>query len=165
MHIIKKNKIQLRIGAPVPLFDRLVDDKPHVKAESVVQNYLDEEGLRESIIQELQNILDSRVAAEVDEVEKDQDYIFCLPEHFGLRDFSTLTAQSDRGLRTIAAHVREAIIRFEPRLLNPKVQITSARKDNTDIDVAISGDVILGQEVIPMVFPITLHNLFRRPNS
>ena len=146
----------------MPLFDRLIDLKPHVKGEPLVQNFLDEDGLKQSIAQELENILDSRIADDIDLPEGDIEYDFLMPEQFGLRDFAGLTAQSDRGLRDIASHIRAAILRFEPRLLNPRVHIIAARKEKTDIEVEIHGSVLIDQVMVPMLFPLTLHNLFGR---
>jgi type VI secretion system protein ImpF len=161
MNRVVKNRT-VREGAPMPLFDRLIDFKPHVKSEQLVQNFLDEEGLKQSIAQELENILDSRIADEIDLPEGDEGYGFLMPEQFGLRDFSSLTAQSERGLRDITSHIRTAILRFEPRLLNPRVHIIAARKEKTDIEVEIHGLVIIDKAMVPMMFPLTLHNLFGR---
>src|SRR3546814_17495497 len=67
------------------------------------------------ITQELENILDSRIADDIDLPEGDIEDDFLMPEQFGLRDFAGLTAQSDRGLRDIASHIRAAILRSDER--------------------------------------------------
>ena len=156
----KKNKIEK--GAPTPLFDRLIDTKPQIKSEAVVKNTLNEAKLRRSIAQELSNIFDSRIGDHIDIPEKSTSDLVLLPEQFGIRDFAALTSQSDKGKRAIASHLRAAILRFEPRLLNPKVRITESKQEKFDISVAISGDVLIDNIRKKIQFPVTLSNILQQ---
>ncbi len=156
----KKNKIEK--GAPMPLFDRLIDTKPQVKNEAIVQNTLNEETLRHSIVQELSNIFDSRLSSENDWPERSTHDAVLLPEQFGIRDFAALTSQSDSGKRQISSHIRAAILRFEPRLMDPKVQITEANPEDFDVKISISGDVIIDNLRKRVQFPMVLSNILEQ---
>ena len=146
----------------MPLFDRLIDEQPHIRNELISKNFLHDEELQLSIGQELSNILDTRIASDVDWPEhSDHDAVF-LPEQFGLRDYAGLFAQSDSGKREIASHVRAAILRFEPRLQNPRVQITEALAERFDVTVAITGDVVIDNIPKKVQFPMILHNIMTR---
>lgn len=156
---LQNSKAKIQKGAPKPLFDRLIDTRPEIKSEAQVQNFLNEAGLRKSIAQELANIFDSRVASHIDIPDKMNTDYALLPEQFGIRDFAALTAQSDAGRRLITTHLRRAIERFEPRLRNPKVRIVKAQKEEFDITVSISGEVMIDNMRRKIQFPIVLSSI------
>lgn len=156
---IRLSKKKIMKGAPMPLFERLVDTEPKIKSEMQVKNILDEEGLKASIAQELRNIFDSRIGSEIDIPEGvNHDYIHT-PQQFGIRDFAALTAQSESGKRSIASHLRAAIERFEPRLKNPKVLVTVSNTEDFDIEVAISGEIFIDNMSKKIQFPMVLSNV------
>ena len=146
----------------MPLFDRLIDTKPQIKSEAAVKNTLNEATLRRSIARELSNIFDSRIGSHIDVPEKSTSDAVLLPEQFGIRDFAALTSQSDSGKRAIASHVRAAILRFEPRLLNPKVRVTEAKTEKFDVTISISGDVIIDNLRKRVQFPMVLNNILEQ---
>ena len=159
---IRQKKKRVEKGAPMPLFDRLIDETPHIRNELVAKNFLREEELQHSIGRELSNILDTRIGSDVDWPEdSDHDAVF-LPEQFGLRDYAGLFAQSDSGKREIASHVRAAILRFEPRLKNPRVQITEALAEKFDVTISITGDILIDNVRKKVQFPMILHNIMTR---
>ncbi len=154
---LKKQKLQK--GAPVPLFDRLIDTEPHIKSEPKVKNVLSEAALKKSIAQELANILDSRIGSHIDLPERSKSDYAYMPEQFGIRDFAGLTAQDESGQRKIASHVKAAILRYEPRLLNPRVRVTKAKAEEFDVDIAIAGDVMIDNIRKRVQFPMVLTNI------
>ena len=157
--ILRHKKKKIIKGAPMPLFERLIDTKPQIKSEDKVQNFLTLSGLRQSIANELANIFDSRIGSKVDLNERSKSSFALMPEQFGVRDFAALTAQSDSGKRAISSHIRAAILRFEPRLLNPKVRIIKAEKEEFSVNIAISGEVIIDDVRRKIQFPMILSNI------
>ena len=155
----KKKKHMIKQGAPMPLFDRLIDLDPDQQDEDTVSTVLSFEELEESIARELANIFDSRIGSDVDLPTGKVTPESLLPEQFGIRDFAGMFTQSDSGKREISSHVREAILRFEPRLLNPKVQMVSAAKDRFDVELAISGEIQIDDTRRPLSFPMVINNI------
>jgi type VI secretion system protein ImpF len=159
---LKPIKISVREGAPVPLFSRLVDEDPEVKSEKVVQNLLSMDELETSISNELEIILNTRTAAmeENNEVPGIPEY-YRLPDFFGLRDFSAYNIETDIGQAYVAKKVGEAIVRFEPRLLNPEVRVLSLSQDRFSLNTVISGEIIVGTYRRQVTFPIVLRNILQ----
>ena len=158
MSIRFKKQKQIK-GAPMPLFDRLIDTEPHIKSESSVKNFLTEAGLRKSIASELTNILDTRIGSHIDLPEKSKSDYAMMPEQFGIRDLAGITAQDESGQRKITSHIKAAILRYEPRLLNPKVRLKKVQAEDYALDVSISGDVIIDNVRKKIQFPLVLTNI------
>lgn len=123
-----------RPGAPTPLFDRLVDDRPaaapHLEAaERRPKRVLDVEGLRASVLGELTRLLSTRLP--IDQVElaetgrkgPDGQGLGRTVIDYGIPDFGTFTATDATARAVMAAHIVAAIEAFEPRLAAPRVTI------------------------------------------
>lgn len=157
---LRQNKIQK--GAPAPLFDRLQDDDLQRPIDTEEKAYLDEEGLIASIQREINRILDSRLGSESDLSANNDGIAYLLPEEFGMRDYGSLSSRTDSDYDLILSSIRTAIERFEPRLHNPRVALVSLTKENSGIEITISGDVDIYQQRRPVRFPMTVKNLFNR---
>lgn len=160
---LKPVKLSVREGAPVPLFSRLIDDHPHVPSEEVVKNLLTPEELESSIAGELEIILNTRIAAfeEDDQRPSIPDY-YRLPEFFGLRDFSFYNIETEIGKAYIARKIREAILRFEPRLLSPQVILLGLGEDKVSLMTEIKGEIRIGTYRRQVTFPIRIYNLLQK---
>lgn len=118
-----------RPGAPAPLFDRLVDDRPaeapHLEAaERRPQRVLDVEGLRESVLGELTRLLSTRLPIDqVELAETGRNGLGRTVIDYGIPDFGTFTATDATARGRMAAHIVAAIEAFEPRLAQPRVTI------------------------------------------
>lgn len=104
--------------APMPLFERLADDAPfdaHERTDAMAARLLDAQGLRDSVRAELLRLLNTRRgrsrpgAADV--------------LHYGLPDWSALSAARAGDRSTLERDVAQAIRAFEPRLAAPRVTI------------------------------------------
>jgi len=104
----------------VPLFDRLVDEAPAQKSESVPYCVLDREGLHRSIARELGRILSTRCPITGDEALARKRTVI----DYGLPDLELggrqLLPEETRRLQRI---VQKSIEAFEPRLQNVRVEI------------------------------------------
>ena len=159
---LKPIKLSIREGAPVPLFSRLIDDEPHLASERIVKNLLSLDELKISIAQELEIILNTRISAfeENRDAPGIPDY-HLLPDFFGLRDFSAYDIETDRGQAAIARKVKEAIMRFEPRLLNPEVTLLDIGPEKLSLKTQIQGEVLLGTYRHQVNFAIVLVDILK----
>jgi len=104
----------------VPLFDRLVDEAPGQKQETVPYCTLDREGLRASVARELTRILGTRSPISGDEALARHRTVI----DYGLPDLElggrTLIPEE---LRRLTRLVQKTIEAYEPRLQNVRVVI------------------------------------------
>lgn len=152
---------RIQEGAAAPLFDRLIDFEPHVKIESPIGGFLSEQDLVASIFRELNLILDTRLSSTENLPNDYSGDEILLPEHFGIRDFESQSAQSN-GYKVIKQAIRTAILRFEPRILDPVVAITNLQDDCSTLDVVISGDIMINKRRKPVNFPLSLRKILHR---
>lgn len=133
------------LGTKKPLFDRLIDDTPHIKQEKNEKNYLDKEALEQSIIRELTTLFNARLPLS----KKDYDFLasdsihFGLPFLFGIRDLSSFDVFKRSEWRYFSKLCEKAIKTHEPRLNNPKVEIKGVNKRKQCLNITISGGIKL----------------------
>lgn len=112
------------------LLDRLMDNEPEQRVESVEKRVLNMSRLRESVLRDLNWLFNCAQAARADEIEA-----FPLMArsvvNFGLPPFSGMTA-SGVELRWMENALRQAIIDFEPRLLAESVRVKARRIESGD---------------------------------
>jgi type VI secretion system lysozyme-like protein len=145
-----------------PLFDRLIDDHIYVIDDTHDFSLLDNNGLYESIMRELNIILNTRTTAkspaEEDDFQGGSDYD--LPIYFGLNDFSWFDSSQEFYLYQIASKIETVIKRFEPRLKEPMAKIEKINRGELGMNVTISGYIKSGDATSKMSFPITIKRLF-----
>ena len=103
------------------LFEKLLDDEPHVASEyAVVQMSLEQ--LKDSVARDVEALLNSRCGLPG---ERLQGYAQCRTSilSFGMIDFAGLTLASPRDRDLICRSIEDAIRAHEPRLREPKVNL------------------------------------------
>lgn len=145
-------------GAPVPLFDRLIDDDPETVTEQPVKRYYNRFELIQSIEREVARILNTRATvkrAEYDDFSEDP-LNFGLPEMFGLGDFSQYDATNQQNWPRIAELCEQAITRYESRIKNVTATVTAFDKKTQSLSVTIHADFAIkefqGELTFPTVF-------------
>lgn len=145
-------------GAPVPLFDRLIDDDPETVTEQPVKRYYNRFELTQSIEREVARILNTRATvkrAEYDSFSKDP-LNFGLPEMFGLGDFSQYDATNQQDWPRIAELCEQAIMRYESRIKNVMATVTAFDKKTQSLSMTIQADFATkefqGELTFPTVF-------------
>lgn len=149
-------------GAIAPLFDRLENLNPLDLDSGKDARFLTFDGLSESIMNNLDQILNTRRTAGHDafnratsaNVEPISDYAF--PDFFGLSDFSFFDGATDIGRRQMAKEITSVITYFEPRLHNPTVTIRRIRDNTLSAFADITGDVPFGVHMTRVTFPILI---------
>jgi type VI secretion system protein ImpF len=113
------------------LLDRLADDEPTDKVESREQRVLSFRKLKQSVIRDLQWLLNAG------RLETTQDlsiypYVRQSVLNFGIPDFTGMAA-SNADRTTLERALRQAIVDFEPRILKNtlKVRAQAAAEHNT----------------------------------
>ena len=147
-------------GAPVPLFDRLIDEDPENPGEHPARRYYTREELIQSIEREVGRILNTRITAKqtgYDDFSENR-LNFGLPEMFGLPDFSRFDATSQTEWNKITQLCEEAITRFEPRIKNVAVAISGFDKKTQSLSLSLHADFAIrefqGEVTFPTVFLI-----------
>jgi type VI secretion system protein ImpF len=103
------------------LLDRLTDDEPGRATEPRERRVLSLRRLRESVLRDLAWLLNTGCLAQTDDLT-------AFPEversvlNYGMRDLAGVTVSSTR-LSELERAVREAIVRFEPRVLAGSVKV------------------------------------------
>lgn len=145
----------LRSTARLPLFDRLIDENPEEKEETVILDRLDIEGLKFSIQKELRMILNTR--STVKAKNRKEEILYRSPEAFGLKEYTHLRPTGGDGKSLIKSFV-QAITMYEPRLLKPHVRIVGYEKNSQKLFIEVQGMIRLGERLERFAFPLDLQS-------
>ncbi len=125
------------------LLDRLTDDEPQKQMESRDKRVLSMRQLKEAVLRDLAWLLNT---ANFDCEGKFDEYPFAAESvvNFGTRGLSGITASSVTS-KEVEGTVRNAILRFEPRIIPNTLQVQAVVSDEESshnaISFAISGDL------------------------
>jgi type VI secretion system protein ImpF len=145
-------------GAPLPLFDRLIDEDPEVVTEVPPKRYYNRFETIQSIEREVERILNTRAMVKrADYEDLSEDPLnFGLPEMFGLADFSQYDATNETDWPRIAEICEQSIARYEPRIKNVSATVTSFDNKTHSLSMTIHADFALkefqGELSFPTVF-------------
>ena len=142
-------------GAPVPLFDRLIDDDPETITEQPSKRYYNRFELIQSIEREVERILNTRATvkrAEYDDFSEDP-LNFGLPEMFGLGDFSQYDGSKEDEWPRIAELCEQAIMRYESRIKNVTATVTAFNKKTQSLQMTIHADFAIKEFQGDLTFP------------
>jgi len=137
------------------LFDKLTDAAPRVKEEHpVLQNYSREE-LLASVQREVGLLLNARCKLTLEEYKAQKEQSYGIPNLFGMIDESMKGKGGSIAIKDVCDFVRDAIKRFEPRLLSVFV---NAKKNHTDFGyiIEIGGTLLVGDKQETVHFPLTV---------
>lgn len=147
-------------GAPIPLFERLIDEAPNLDQEVPIKRFYNKFDLIQSIERDVYRILNTRSAVkhtEFDNLRPISDNMG-LPQMFGLADFSQYDGSNGSHRPRIVKLCEIAIGKFEPRLSNVKVTIYDFDKQTQTLNANIAALINIPgfrQEVtFPMVIAI-----------
>ncbi|MFA7061691.1 MAG: type VI secretion system baseplate subunit TssE [Pedobacter sp.] len=132
------------------LLDRLIDREPGVSHEPVQSGYTTIKQIRESVIRDLENLLNTRRC------------IFDAPEScvhvnasvftYGLKDFMSYNPRSPSVRLQIRQEIERTIALFEPRLRNVSVRIDGAETINRSLRFRISALLVIDPVTEPITF-------------
>ena len=150
-----KAETKMIIGAPAPLFDRLIDEDPETTTEYPVKKNLNRFELIQSIEHEVSRILNTRATVKRAEYEdfSEDPLNFGLPEMFGLGDFSQYDATNQQEWPRIAELCEQAIKRYEPRIKNVSATVTAFDKKGQSLSITIHADFAMKEFQGELTFP------------
>lgn len=142
-------------NAQASILDRLIDLEPGASREPVRERFLNFERGRESVIRDLENLLNTKShAVPVPTAYKEVGnslHVYGLPD-FTSRDPKTLAVRQQ-----LRQEVEKAIALFEPRIRNVTVRVeTAASVDERNVWFRISGLLVLD----PVAEPVTFDTYF-----
>jgi type VI secretion system protein ImpF len=140
---------KIRSGARALLFDRLVDLEPQTQKEIRPLRVLDKKGLKDSVRRELGRLLNTRRPIPLAPPLEERTVI-----NYGIPDFSSLSPHSDNDRRRLEFWMQEAIRNYEPRLVNVKVTVEAAGKDERALTARIDADLQLDTIREPVAFSV-----------
>ncbi|SEL22129.1 type VI secretion system protein ImpF [Variovorax sp. YR750] len=108
-------------GGVAPLFDRLASPQQseHARGGAHLETM---ESVQDSIGRELRRLFNTRSPLSADEYAQGSGTVL----EYGIPDFSSLSAQNAADLQQLAALLRTAVSRYEPRLTDVSVQVSAA---------------------------------------
>jgi type VI secretion system lysozyme-like protein len=134
--------------ARMPLFERLADADPQLADEARPLRMLDRAGLQASVGRELLRMLNRRSTPRGDAPLTVLDY--------GLPDWTGLYAANPDDRLRIARGMLRAILAFEPRLGEPRVEVEPSASGQQVLRVRLSGRLRAGHTSWPVLFDIKL---------
>lgn len=146
-HTIKEN-----IFLP-PFFDRLSLNGTA---------FLDEEGIKESVKEELSRLLNTRLGhgrvqrEEAFTKEEDGITTYLLPDLFGIEDFSSVSVLNNKDWSSLERQIERACSAYEPRLQKAKITILKDTVEVGKLFISLSGDLLLGERTIHLSFPLVI---------
>ncbi len=146
------------LGGSVPLFDLLTTQLSTSSKTPAASRVFSKEELRASIIYEIQLLLNARVKIPLALYTQilETNHTTGFPELYGIPDFSAFDA-SDMGTWALYAdYIKNAIITYEPRLINVDVTFEKFEASSQVILAYLSGDVIYQSMIEPFSFSVKI---------
>jgi type VI secretion system lysozyme-like protein len=141
---------RVRQGARVLLFDRLVDTEPASSKEARPLRILDKKGLKDSVRRELGRLLNTRCPIPLAPAQE-RTVI-----NYGIPDFSALSPQNSEHRSRLESWIREAIVSYEPRLVNVKVTVEAPGKDQRSLSATVEAGLQLESIREPVAFTVLM---------
>jgi type VI secretion system protein ImpF len=138
------------------LLNRLTDENPGSTQEAVPLRLHDVDQLRASVAKDLEALLNTR-----------REYLDALPEHYseversvllyGLPDFTSYSLKSQGDRQSVLQAVEEAIMGFEPRLRDVRVQLIPEEGIGKTMHFRVDGMLKVEPAPEPVTFDTVLH--------
>jgi type VI secretion system lysozyme-like protein len=146
-------------GAPIPLFERLIDEEVGETFEIPPRRFYNRFELIQSIEREVYRILNTRSTARRDDygyLDLDQEN-FGLPQMFGMADFSQFDGANTGHWPKIAKICELAIERYEPRLKNVRLSIQSFDRQDQCLIANVEADLDIPHFQGEVTFPMGIN--------
>lgn len=147
-------------GSKVPIFGRLVDANPDNQKEHPKNIFLNRAQVIESIIAEIDRLLNTRLSAtaKIYSRYRDQDYGLGLPWMYGIPDFTSFDPADKTKWKALSSIFEKSIAYFEPRLKEVKVSVDHFDGQNQSLYVSIQGKVVMKDFQQPVAFGIAVNS-------
>lgn len=146
-------KRAVKKGSKALLFDRLTLNGDTSSWETQPLRYFAVEEVKQSIAKELSNLLNTRRAASGFPPD-----IAATTLSYGIGDYAGRSFKNSQDLSYIAKDIKNAIIKFEPRLSSVEVEIPEEQRINGEPIVIIEGSLKLENVDHQFSFEVGLHS-------
>lgn len=143
-------------GAPIPLFERLIDEEIGETVEFPPRRFYNRFELIQSIEREVYRILNTRSNAKRDDhryLDQEEEN-FGLPKMFGISDFSQYDGANTGHWPKIAKLAELAIEAYEPRLQNVRISILSFDRQTQSLEANVEADLNIPEFQGEVTFPM-----------
>lgn len=140
-------------GAPVPLFDRLVDLAPGESSEATGWRRLSRDETKESVARELAHLFDARRSESLELAAERTDLTVL---DYGIPDYGNRSPADAQSRRLYERAIQRSIAAFEPRLVGPQVELETVPGQPSLLLAHITGVLVTGDIVEPVSFAIDL---------
>ncbi|MGB0670799.1 MAG: type VI secretion system baseplate subunit TssE [Rhodospirillales bacterium] len=149
-------------GASVPLFDRLIDDRPGVVSEPRPFRTLTRAELRDSVMREVSRLVNTRLSVSELDIEGTEERTVLT---YGIPDFGSVGTLSGIDSYQLANIIARSIERFEPRLTDVTVIIERLSTEENRLAARIDGMLRVGNVVEPVSFPVNVNEAGSPPGG
>lgn len=158
---LEKSEPKSKKSNKLLFFDRLVDDALGTLQEHPKKLLLNRAQILESIINEVTNLLNTRLSAtaKIYSFYHDQDYGLGLPWMYGIPDLTSIDPSDKVHWPRINNFFEKAIAYFEPRLQKIKVSLDHFDGRNQCLYVSIRGQVVMKEFQQPVAFGVEINNI------
>lgn len=132
------------------LLDRLMDREPGVSHEPVQSRYATISQIRDSVIRDLENLLNTR--RNIIEAPEAYEQVNTSVYTYGLRDFTSLSPRSPSVRLQIRQEIERTIALFEPRLRSVSIRIDGAETIDRSLRFRISALLVADPVTEPITF-------------
>lgn len=136
------------------ILDRLIDNEPDLSHEPVQRRFATVNQVRESVIRDLENLLNTRksIRPVSDAAEQVRGSLYA----YGVRDFISQNPKSGAVRQQIRQEIERIMTLFEPRLKNVAVRLDSTAGNERALRFRITALLF----VDPVTAPITFDTCF-----
>ncbi|HEY2539687.1 MAG TPA: type VI secretion system baseplate subunit TssE [Stellaceae bacterium] len=137
-------------GAPTLIFERLAEPVDRRGALKTVARVHDAEGLRDSVLQQLRYLLNTRVPLDIDTLETRVRTTI----DYGIPDLSAFALGNSDAMARLTRHVARTISVYEPRLRVREVVLEAIAGQRDALTARVSGSIEVGDIVEPVSFAV-----------
>ncbi len=138
--------------APAPLFERLVDENPEIKAEAPPFRLLNQEQFFESVIQGIKSLLQTRCPISFKALSESDRTVL----NYGIPDMSYSGLNSTTRTTRILRAIKETIESYETRCRNVEVVVHEKKPENLELVIEVRARLFVEGRFEPLSFPINL---------
>jgi type VI secretion system protein ImpF len=139
-------------GARALLFERLTQPLDRHGAPLTVAQIHGIDGVRDSVARELQALLNTRVALDIDTLEQRERTTI----DYGIPDLSAFPLGNNEAMSRLARHISRTITVYEPRLRVRDVALEPVAGRRDALTARVSGNITVGTVVEPVSFAIAV---------
>lgn len=139
-------------GAPALIFERLANPVAQRGEDDAAARVHDSDGLRNSVLRQLQCLLNTRVASDIDTLEGRERTTI----DYGIPDLSAFPLGNSDAMARLARHIARTISVYEPRLSVRDVTLEAVAGRRDGLVARVNGNIDVGDIVEPVSFAIAV---------